>query len=184
MDYTNRDFLERRPQRLCKMCGKCCRIATASCSHEELLKAVENNEQSAIEFLEIFEPYESYEEAMKVDESIVKNIPDYQNRTFYHCRYIQENNLCSRYESRYTVCKTFPTSPWAVVPPGCGFEGWLFVEREKHKQHIRKYKEEQIFYKAKLQTNIPNKEKQLYEKLIKKIDERIMIMEKYGAKDW
>ena len=59
-----------------------------------------------------------------------------------------------------------------------------FVEREKHKQRIRKLKEEQILYKSKLTTNIPNKEKKLYEKLIKKIDERINLFEKYGSKDW
>ena len=35
-----------------------------------------------------------------------------------------------------------------------------------------KLKEEQIFYNAKLKTNIPNKEKKLYEKLIKKIEEK------------
>ena len=184
MDYTNKDFLERRPQRLCKMCGKCCRMAVASIPHEELVAKANSGEQSAIEFLEIFEPYESYEEAMKVDEATVKNIPDYKSRTFYKCRFIQDNNLCSRYETRYEVCKMFPTSPWAIVPPGCGFEGWMFLEREKHKQHIRKLKEEQIYYRAKLKTNIPKKEKQLYEKLINKIDDRIKLSEKYGAKYW
>lgn len=184
MDYTNKSYLERRPQRLCLMCGRCCRVATASISHEELLKAFEDGEQSAKEFLEIFEPYPSYEDAMKVDEALVKNIPDYENKTFYRCRFIQDDNLCSRYETRYEVCRAFPTSPWAVIPPGCGYEGWNFVEREKHKQRIRKLKEEQILYKSKLTTNIPNKEKKLYEKLIKKIDERINLFEKYGSKDW
>lgn len=183
MDYTNKDFLKRRPQRLCKMCGKCCRVV-ASVSHEELVKNANEGEQSAIEFLEFFEPYKSYKDAMEVDEATVKNIPDYKSKTFYKCRFLQDNNLCSRYETRLEVCKNFPSSPWAVIPPGCGFEGWLFVEREKHKQRIRKLKEEQIFYKAKLKTNIPNKEKKLYEKLIKKIDERISIMDKYGSKDW
>ena len=58
------------------------------------------------------------------------------------------------------------------------------MEREKHKQRIRKLKEELILYKAKLNTNIPNKEKKLYENLIKKINERIELFTKYGAKDW
>lgn len=184
MDYSLKSFYERRPQRLCKMCGKCCRMATASVPHDELLKQVEEGNQSAIEFLETFEPYESLEEALKFDESTVKNIPDYQNRTFYHCRFIKEDNLCSKYEQRYEVCRQFPTSPWAVVPVGCGFEGWLFNEREAHKKLIRKLKEEKIYYQAKLKTKIPNKEKQLFEKLIKTIDARIALYSKYGAEDW
>ena len=184
MNYTNKDFLERRPQRLCKMCGKCCRVVVASIPHEELVLNAENGDKSAKEFLELFEPYPSYKDAMKVDEEIVKNIPNYEKQTFYKCRFLQDNNLCSRYETRLEVCKIFPSSPWAVIPPDCGFEGWLFVEREKHKQRIRKLKEELILYKAKLNTNIPNKEKKLYEKLIKKINERIELFAKYGAKDW
>ena len=184
MDYTNKDFIERRPQRLCKMCGKCCRVVVASVLHDELIKNAQNGEQSAIEFLELFEPYNSYKEAMLVDSQIVTNIPDYKSKTFYKCRYLQDNNLCSRYETRLEVCKIFPSSPWAIIPPDCGFEGWIFVEREKHKQRIRKLKEEQLVYKAKLKTNISNKEKNLYKKLIKKIDDRIYLMEKYGSKDW
>ena len=37
MIETEEQFLARRPQRLCKMCGKCCRVVTASISHSELL---------------------------------------------------------------------------------------------------------------------------------------------------
>ncbi|MCM1265609.1 MAG: YkgJ family cysteine cluster protein [Candidatus Gastranaerophilales bacterium] len=184
MDYTNKDFLERRPQRLCKMCGKCCRVVVASVEHNELVKNAKNGDKSSKEFLELFEPYKSVEDAMAVDESIVKNIPDYQNQTFYKCRFLQDDNLCSRYKDRLDVCRIFPSSPWCITPPNCGFEGWLFQEQEAHKKRVRKLKEEQIFYRAKLKTDIPKKEKQLYEKLIKKIDERINLFEKYGAKYW
>jgi Fe-S-cluster containining protein len=159
-------------------------VVVASLPHEELVNAANNGEQSAIEFLELFEPYESYKEAMKVDEAIVKNIPNYENRTFYKCRFLLDNNLCSRYETRLEVCKIFPSSPWAVIPPDCGFEGWIFVEREKHKQRIRKLKEDKIVYQAKLKTEITGKEKNLYKKLIQKIDDRIRLFEKFGANDW
>ena len=100
MNYTNKDFLERRPQRLCKMCGKCCRVVVASIPHEELVLNAENGDKSAKEFLELFEPYPSYKDAMNVDEGIVKNIPNYEKQTFYKCRFLQDNNLCSRYETR------------------------------------------------------------------------------------
>ncbi len=184
MDYTNKDFLERRPQRLCLMCGRCCRMAVASIPHSELLKKTEEGDESSKEFLEIFEPYATIEEALKADEATVKNIPDWENRTFYHCRFIRDDNLCSRYETRYEVCRIFPSSPWAVIPPNCGFRGWMFNEVEAHKRKIRKLKEESVYYNAKLKTNIPNKEKQLYKKLIDKISERVKLYEKYGSQYW
>ena len=113
MDYTNKDFLERRPQRLCKMCGKCCRMATASIPHDELVKRANEGDRSAWEFLDTFEPYSSLEEALSVDEATVKNIPDYENRTFYHCNHIKsDSNLCPKYEERFEVCRIFPSSPW------------------------------------------------------------------------
>ena len=184
MDYSRHDFLERRPQRLCKMCGKCCRLAVASIPHEELLKKAENGDKGSIEFLDIFEPYESVEAALKFDEKTVKNIPEWETRTFYKCKYIQDNNLCGRYETRYDVCKEFPSSPWAVVPPGCGFEGWLFQEREKHKKNIRKLKEEAIFYQAKLKTDIPENEKDLYKQLVQKINKYVDMYSKYDSQHW
>lgn len=185
MDYTNKSFLERRPQRLCLMCGKCCRLATASVSYEELIQKAQEGDRSAIEFLDTFEPYASLEDALKADEATVKNIPDWENRTFYHCKHIKpDSNLCPKYEERFEVCRTFPTSPWAITPPGCGFEGWLFSEREAHKKKIRQLKEEKIYYQAKLKTDISKKEKILYEKLIKQIDARVALYDKYGANDW
>lgn len=184
MDYSRKSFLERRPQRLCKMCGKCCRVAVASVPHEELVKKAENGDKSSKEFLSIFEPYENLEAAMAVAKDVVTNIPNYQTRTFYHCRFIRDDNLCSRYETRLEVCQFFPSSPWCVCPPGCGFEGWLFAEREAHKKCIRQLKEEKIYYLAKLKTDLKKKEKNLYEKLVKQIDARIELYADYGSKDW
>ena len=66
-------FLE-RPQGLCKMCGRCCRCSTTAYSHAELLRMKENGNEGACDFLELFEPYESLDEAKKVDNLIVENI--------------------------------------------------------------------------------------------------------------
>ena len=185
MDYSNKSFLERRPQHLCKMCGKCCRVVTASVSYEELIQKVKEGDKSSIEFLDTFEPYPSIEDALMADEATVKNIPDWETRTFYHCKHIKpDSNLCPKYQERFGFCRAFPTSPWAVIPPGCGFEGWLFLEREAHRKSIRKLKEEKIYYQAKIKTDIDNKEKMLLEELINKIDERVKLYEKYGSKDW
>lgn len=181
MIETEQQFLSRRPQRLCKMCGKCCRVVTASISYEEMQAKAKSGDKESLEFLELFEPFESVEAAKKVDKDIVENIPDYEYRTFYTCRFLK-GNLCSRYESRLNVCKRFPSSPWAIYPPECGYEGWLFVEREKIMKHIRSLKEEQIKYKV-MQKTTP----QLYDKLqklIDAIDENIKLYAQYGSEKW
>ena len=98
MIETEEQFLERRPQRLCLMCGKCCRVVTASIPYDEMVKRAKEGDKEALEFLELFEPFESIEAAKAVDKEIVENIPDYENRTFYTCRFLK-GNLCSRYET-------------------------------------------------------------------------------------
>lgn len=181
MIETEQQFLDRRPQRLCKMCGKCCRVVTASIPYEELTKKAKEGDKESLEFLELFEPFKSVEDAKKVDKEIVENIPDYENRTFYTCRFLK-GNLCSRYENRLNVCKRFPSSPWAVYPPGCGFEGWLFVERQKVMKYIRGLKEEQLEYKV-MQKTTPKLYDKL-QKLIDAIDENIKLYAQYGSERW
>ena len=116
-----------------------------------------------------------------VDKDLVENIPDYRNRTFYTCRYLT-GNLCSRYNDRLDVCKRFPSSPWAVVPPECGYHNWLLEERKNVINHVKSLKEEQLKYKRMLNTNPASKDK--LEKLIEKIDMIIKIYAPYGSEKW
>ena len=94
MAQNHEFFWDKRPQSLCKKCGMCCRIATTPKSHEELLQLAAAGDQGAIDFLEIFEPYASIEDAMLVDRAQVERIGYDENTTFYKCRFIQKNNLC------------------------------------------------------------------------------------------
>lgn len=187
------NFYESRPQRLCLMCGKCCKTVTTSIKYEELQKLAKLGDDSSIDFLEIFEPYNSIEEAKKSDKKTVENIlssfkkgniENEENITFYKCKHLLENNKCAIYEDRKALCDRFPSSPWAVVPPGCGYEGWLFQEREKIKQAIRKQKEGLIFLKEEIKntTNIELQEKT--RQTIENIENTIKLYEKYGSKDW
>lgn len=186
------EFLDSRPQRLCLMCGKCCRVATASTSYKELLELAENGDESAKDFLKVFEPYPSIEEAKKVSPQTVENIlqqvensDQYSNEvTFYKCKYIQDNNLCGRYKDRPEVCDRFPSTAWAVVPPGCGFEGWLFKKREEIKQKIRKQKEAMLEFEAELKTNQNPQMRKKLEEGIEKIKSTVEMFHKYGSKDW
>ena len=183
MFETEEQFLDRRPQRLCKMCGKCCRVVTASLPYDELKKRASEGDKESLEFLELFEPIESIEAAKSVDREIVENIPDYENRTFYTCRFL-DGNLCSRYENRLGVCKRFPNSPWAIIPPGCGFDGWLFAEREKIMKYVRNLKEEKLEYQIMLKHSSDVKQIEKLQKLINLIDSNINLFAKYGSDKW
>ncbi len=80
---------------LCHKCGKCCRSATTYSSHKVLQERVAQGDQEAIDFLEIFEPYESIEVARAVEpeqvEQVLKVVEQREDMkledvTFYHCR--------------------------------------------------------------------------------------------------
>lgn len=193
MGSYEENYLAKRPQSLCNMCGKCCRVVTTSTPYLKLKQMARRKEQAAVDFLSIFVPYDSIEAARKVDASIVDNIInslkedgnyDEQNMTFYYCKYLLDNNLCSNYENRPTLCRHFPSSPWAIVPPGCGYEGWLFWRREEDKQRIRKSKEELLELQLlKTRTKNPETLKKI-EAVEKKIHKSIDLFKKYGSENW
>ncbi|MDD3436034.1 MAG: YkgJ family cysteine cluster protein [Candidatus Gastranaerophilales bacterium] len=183
------DFINKRPQELCLMCGKCCRVSTTSTPYSELLELFKNGDKGAIDFLSIFEPYDSAEDAKKVCSKTVENILKLTDKpledvTFYKCKYILTDNTCGIYEKRPELCKRFPSSPWAVVPPGCGYEGWLFKEREKIKQNIRKHKEALIEFEAELNRENSQEYKEKLKMAIDKIKNIIKFYEKYGSDNW
>ena len=119
-------YLDKRPQSLCKMCGKCCRFVTIPQSYEEVQKLASEGHEGAIDFLKLFVPYESIEEARNIDAAAVDNVINLhkqdgkfnENLKFYHCRFIREDNLCGNYENRPVLCNHFPSTPWAIVPVG------------------------------------------------------------------
>ena len=187
------DFAKSRPQRLCHMCGKCCRMSTTPYTYEELTAQVESGEQGAIDFLEIFEPFPTIEAARESNAEIVDNIInglketdsyDEKKLTFYKCRHIMDNNLCGIYQNRKRLCDRFPSSPWAVTPPGCGFEGWLFMQREERKQKVRKLKESLLDFDLMLKHSQPPEKVEKINEAIRKTQDIIDFYAKYGSADW
>lgn len=193
MGSYEENYLAKRPQHLCHMCGKCCRMSTTSTPYEELKKLAAEGHQGAIDFLSIFVPYKSIEEARKVEPEVVDNIIKHQkedgkyneaNLTFYGCKYLGKDNLCSRYETRLDLCKHCPSTPWSIVPPGCGFEGWLFWQREEIKKKIRLEKEELLDLKL-LRLKTTNEEVLKKITLVEhKIQKSIDLYKKYGSENW
>ena len=193
MGSYEENYLSKRPQHLCKMCGKCCRVVTAPLPYNKLKEMAEYGDQGAIDFLSIFEPYKSIYDARKVDEEIVDNIINRlkedgnyveNDMTFYRCKYLQADNLCGNYDNRPVLCRYFPSSPWAIVPPGCGFEGWLFWKREEDKQKIRRAKEELLELKLlSKRTKDPETLKKITA-VEHKIQKNIDLYKKYGSENW
>lgn len=189
--YKKLKLLEDDRQYLCRMCGRCCRLSTTSKTYSELLELVEAGEQSAIDFLDIFEPIKTIEEAKKIDKAIVENIIHQlenenlptDNLTFYTCKYIGEDNKCSKYLERKELCKVFP-KPWAVAPPNCGFEGWQFVKRETHKQKVRLLKEELLDMETQFKKAKSNTQRKKIERVIQKIKETLELYAQRGPIDW
>lgn len=193
MSSYEENYLAKRPQHLCHMCGKCCRVVTTSISYAELKQMEQDGDKGAVDFLSLFVPYDSIESARNVDAGVVDNIInrlksdgsfDEKEITFYGCKYLQDNNLCSRYETRLDLCKHCPSTPWSVVPPGCGFEGWLFWQREEIKQKIRKSKEELLELKL---LRMRTKDENTLQKINiveHKIQRGIDFYKKYGSENW
>lgn len=193
MSSYEENYLAKRPQHLCHMCGKCCRVVTTSISYAELKQMEQDGDKGAVDFLSLFVPYDSIESARNVDAGVVDNIInrlksdgsfDEKKITFYGCKYLQDNNLCSRYETRLDLCKHCPSTPWSIVPPGCGFEGWLFWQREEIKQKIRKSKEELLELKL---LRMRTKDENTLQKINiveHKIQRGIDFYKKYGSENW
>jgi len=186
------DFIKSRPQSLCRICGTCCRVATTPYSYDELLELIKNGDESAISFLKIFEPYSSTEEAKKVSSKTVENITEHAKLTgknpdkikFYRCKHIQDNNLCGMYEQRKEICDRFPSTAWAVTPPGCGFESWLAEKRDEIIEKIRRHKKTRLELEAAIEKSSDSDKINQYEKGIEKINFIINAYDKYGSKDW
>lgn len=193
MSSYEENYLAKRPQHLCHMCGKCCRVVTTSISYAELKQMEQDGDKGAVDFLSLFVPYDSIESARNVDAGVVDNIInrlksdgsfDENEITFYGCKYLQDNNLCSRYETRLDLCKHCPSTPWSIVPPGCGFEGWLFWQREEIKQKIRKSKEELLELKL-LRMRTKNENTLQKINIVEhKIQRGIDFYKKYGSENW
>jgi Fe-S-cluster containining protein len=180
---------------LCHKCGRCCKSATTYTSYSDLMKRVEEGDEEASEFLRVFEPYDSLEDARKaVPGQVTRVLEEIEQRddmsvedtTFYHCRYVTPEGICGIYDTRPRCCRDAPVHGWSMMPPGCGFEGWQFQQREQHKQSIRNLKTsfhtlEQLSPDGKTH---PLKPEESLDDLKARIDEKINAWAQYGSETW
>lgn len=183
---------DKTPPYLCKMCGKCCRWIVSSYSNRELLEMAEQGEDEAKVFTDLFVKYNTLEEVQKEVADYVENViealstnPDFKidDLSFYCCKRLKDDNSCSNYQERPGCCRRMPKDAWALTPPGCGFRGWQFEQREKQKWIIRRLKE--VLLELDCYDSVMNVHEHDYAEQLKDIiNKRISPWKKFGADFW
>ena len=111
----------------CKGCATCCNLACSEFSPEQLKKKAKNGDRFAAQFISIFIPYNTKEEAKKIYPEYIKLVEDTledENVYFYHCPKLNDCNRCSDYENRPQICRVFPDNPLSILPESCGYYEW------------------------------------------------------------
>ena len=110
----------------CQGCATCCKLACSEFSYEELKQKAQNGDNFASQFVSVFVPYESIEEAYKIYPEYLDLLKEKVDEKvyFYHCPKLTSENRCSDYENRPQICRDFPDNPLAVLPVKCGFRAW------------------------------------------------------------
>lgn len=130
--------LFKMPQSLCRQCGQCCRVVCfkGGLSYDELIDEIKNENNPDItyiegikDFLTLFRPYRTNEEAMKNNPSFVekfkKRIKNYNpnKQYFYCCKFLDDNNRCLIHEDRPTLCRLYPLPhERTIFYDNCGYE--------------------------------------------------------------
>lgn len=118
-------ILERRKNYNCKMCGACCKLAISEYSPTVLLEKAANGDKFAKEYISTFTPYEDVSEAEKQFPLYVELLKESGEQVYYyHCKKVTEDNKCSDYENRPSICRDYPDNPIQMLHPTCAFIGW------------------------------------------------------------
>ena len=121
-----KEILAYRSQFKCVGCATCCNLACSEFSPAELKQKAENGDNFAAQFLSVFVPYASKEDARKVYPEYIKMLEENKedNVYFYHCPKLTEDKRCSDYENRPQICRDFPDNPLSILPKSCGYKQW------------------------------------------------------------
>ena len=148
---------------LCLKCGKCCQKITVDFTNNIIYK-------DGIEVLN------------DTWKSMLLPVEKIGNYTICKCKYISAN-LCTNVE-KPVECKSFPSSPFAFIPENCGYDGEIFLKREKIMQRIRKLKEEILHYSILIETSSHKREIEQYKKIIANYQKIVDNYKLYGSIDW
>ena len=156
-------IIEFMKQDFCKKCGKCCKNIKADIKSKRLyFDGIQELDDNFLSMLDIIETKDGI--------SLCK------------CKFLKDN-LCTN-SSKPEICTNYPSSPFAYLPPDCGYEGEIFMLNELAKQKIRKLKEEIVHYEILIKTTFVKTEQNQYKKIIDSHKRIIQKYSAYGSEDW
>lgn len=135
------------PQSLCLQCGQCCNVSVfkGGLLYDEIIELINNplskesQVKGAKDYLSIFEPipFEKAQELnYKFTVDILKKLGKTKEQvTFFHCKYLREDNKCSDHLNRPDLCRVYPVCYKDMFYyDGCGYaetarKNWAEIEK-------------------------------------------------------
>jgi Fe-S-cluster containining protein len=109
----------------CGRCANCCKLAVSEYSYEQLKQRAMRGDKFSRDFVSVFVPYESEEEAKKVNPEYFELLNELvDDRVYYYYCPKLDGNTCTIYEDRPDICKDFPHNPLKLLPSSCSFNEW------------------------------------------------------------
>ncbi len=143
-------IMDKKNEYSCNKCAACCRLATSEYSYTQLKQRAMRGDKFSSDFVSVFVPYESEEEAKKVNPEYFELLNELVEDKIY-CYYCpkMKDNLCTDYENRPDICKDFPHNPLKLLPASCSYNEWK--NEIAHQAMLLKAKVDIIeFYKERL----------------------------------
>lgn len=147
-----KNMMDKKNNYSCSKCAACCKLATSEYSYNQLRQRAMRGDKFSEDFVSVFVPYETEEEAKKANPEyfkLVNELVQDEKIYYYYCPKLKDY-LCSDYENRPDICKDFPHNPLKLLPSSCVFNSWK--NEIAHDAMLLKAKVDIIdFYKEKLQ---------------------------------
>ncbi len=157
-DYQNKlkaaykEIMDKKNEYECKCCGACCKLAVSEYSYTQLKQRALKGDKFSEDFVSVFVPYESEEEAKKINPEyfeLLNRLVEDDKIYYYYCPKLGEDNLCTIYENRPNICKAFPHNPLKLLSSTCSFNEWK--NEIAHQAMLLKAKTDIVmYYKQKL----------------------------------
>ena len=157
-DYKNKlktvykAIMDKKNEHECNLCGACCKLAVSGYSYQQLKQRAMKGDKFSEDFVSVFVPYESEEEAKKVNPEyfeLLNKLVEDDKIYYYYCPKLGDDNLCTIYENRPEICKAFPHNPLKLLPSECSFNEWK--NEISHQAMLLKAKTDIVmYYKQKL----------------------------------
>ena len=120
-------IMDKKSEYECNKCGDCCKLAVSPYSYEQLKQRAIRGDKFSEDFVSVFVPYETEEKAKEVNPEyfeLLNKMVEEDRIYYYYCPKLGEDNLCTIYENRPSICKDFPHNPLKLLPSKCSYNEW------------------------------------------------------------